>query len=343
MNDHRISANCRVRSLISASALAGIVLGIVGCAQAGDDGTVSLRIAHTQGEQHPYQTCGVSTLETELAASDVGLSIEVFPNAQLGSNEDNLEALQSGELDGAIPGVGSLSIFDSRVGVLELAFAYDSLDDVQRVVDGPIGEEIILPLRESANARMLGPLWPLGTRHVTSNAPVKTPEDLRGMTLRSQDTPSSRATVQALGAQAVPINFTELYLALSQGVVDGQENPLNQIDFGKFQETQDFLSMTGHVQNASALLIAERTYAALTPEQQEALEAAADAAHEAVAACIAELDADLLAVWQENEVIQIVEPDEIDIAAFRAHAREVYNRPEYAEIGGSFFDEVARD
>ena len=328
---------------VIAAFVAGSVAALAACGQDAAGGEITLRIAHTQGEAHPYQACGIEHLQSELDASGTGVSVQAFPNSQLGSNEDNLTAIQGGELDGAIPGVGSLSIFDQRVGVLELAFAYDSLEDVQEVMDSELGQEIFEPLRESANVRVLGPLWPLGTRHVTANVPVTSPQDLEGLELRSQDTPSSRATVEALGASANPINFTELYLALSQGVVDGQENPLNQIDFGKFQEVQEYLSLTGHVQNASALVVSESSYSSLTTDQQDALHEAADGAQEAVAECIADIDEELLDEWRANEVIDVVDTDQIDRTAFREQARQVYSNPEYADIGGDLYDDVASD
>ncbi|UFU06600.1 TRAP transporter substrate-binding protein [Ruania halotolerans] len=328
---------------VLAALVAGSVAALAACGQDAEGGEVTLRIGHTQGDAHPYQACGIEHLQSELEASGTGVSVQAFPNAQLGSNEDNLTAIQGGELDGAIPGVGSLSIFDQRVGVLELAFAYDSLNDVQQVMDSELGQEIFEPLRESANVRVLGPLWPLGTRHVTANVPVTSPQDLQGLKLRSQDTPSSRATVEALGASANPINFTELYLALSQGVVDGQENPLNQIDFGKFQEVQEHLSLTGHVQNASTLVVSESSYSSLTAEQQDALDSAANGAQEAVAACIADIDDELLEEWRVTDVIEIVDAEQIDRAAFREQARQVYSDPQYADIGGDLYDDVASD
>ncbi|MGC0252476.1 DctP family TRAP transporter solute-binding subunit [Pseudactinotalea sp. Z1748] len=333
---------------VAAASLSLAVVAACGATSGGDDEAGeadaeprTIRLAHTQGDSHPHHACGIDVMQEELESADVGLTLEAFPNAQLGSNEDNLTAIQGGELDAALPGVGSLSVFEPRVGVLELAFAYESLDDVQAVVDGEIGTEILEPLRESANVRVLGPLWPLGTRHVTANVPVTSPEDLSGLQMRSQDTPSSRATVEALGASATPINFTELYLALSQGVVDAQENPLNQIAFGAFEEVQDYLSLTGHVQNAHAFVISESTFGDLSDEQREALESAAVTAQEAAGECIADVDAELLADWEERGVIEVVPSEEIDLEAFQAHAREIYSDPSYEEFGGDLYDDVA--
>jgi TRAP-type C4-dicarboxylate transport system substrate-binding protein len=191
--------------------------------------------------------------------------------------------------------------------------------------------------------RVLGPLWKLGSRHVTANEPITSPEDLAGKTMRTQDTPSSLATAQALGATPTPIDFSELYLALSQGVVDAQENPLVQINSINLQEVQDYVSMTGHVVNASILALSESTYQSLTPDQQAVLEAAATAAAEEVRLCIDEKEEEILADWasQDPPPVTIIEQDELDMEAFRENAERVYTEdPNYADLWGELYLEI---
>lgn len=313
---------------------------------AGDGGNpeVALRVAHAQEPDHPYQVCGLEHMQQTLSDNpDANLSIEIFGGAQLGSNEETLESVQAGNLDMTVPGIGSLTVFEPKIGALETAFAFEDFDHLQEVVDGEIGQELLTPLQEQANIRVLGPLWKLGSRHVTSNQPVTSPEDLQGKTLRTQDTPASRATAEALGASATPVDFSELYLALSQGVVDGQENPLVQIDSIDLQEVQDYLSMTGHIVNASILAMAESSYQALTDEQREVLEEAAAAASAEVTRCVNEAEERILAEWAEQSPppITIIEQDEVDMDAFRANAEKVYTEsPEYADMWGDYYTRI---
>ena len=319
-----------------------------GATQGGDaDGSnppVELRVAHAQAPDHPFQVCGLEPMQEELAESpEANLTLEVFGGAQLGSNEETMETVQAGNLEMTLPGLGSLSIFEPKIGALEAAFAFEDFEHVQEVVNGEIGEELIVPLRDTANTRILGPLWLLGSRHVTANEPITSPDDLAGKTIRSQDTPASLATGAALGGTPTPINFSELYLALSQGVVDAQENPLVQIDSADLQEVQDYVSLTGHVVNVTTLLIGEQVYQSLTDEQREVLEEAAANAAERNNECIGEYEEEILATWaaEDPPAMTVIEQDEIDMDAFRANAERVYTEdPQYANLWGDVYERI---
>jgi len=313
-------------------------------ATGGDNPPVTLDIAHAQEPDHPYQVCGLEVMQEYLEGEpDANLTIDIFGGAQLGSNEETMESVQAGTLAGTVPGLGSLTIFDRGIGALETAFAFEDLDHLQEVVDGEIGQGLIEPLREEVNIRVLGPLWKLGSRHVTANEPILHPDDLAGVTMRTQDTPSSLATAEALGATPTPVDFGELYLALSQGVVDAQENPLVQINSINLQEVQDYVMMTGHIINASVLLIGENLYQDLTPEQQDVLNAAADAAAAEVLRCIDEGEEEILAGWaaEDPPPITVIEQDEIDMDAFRENAERVYTEDdEYGPLWGDLYLEI---
>jgi tripartite ATP-independent transporter DctP family solute receptor len=272
---------------------------------------------------------------------EANLSMEIFPSAQLGSNEENLEEIQAGTLDLSVPGLGSLTVFDERVGALETAFSVEDQAQLQELVDGEIGEEIIEPLVESHNVRILGAL---GSRHITANKEVLSPDDLAGVPMRSQQTAASRATTEALGGTPTPVDFSELYLALSQGVVAAQENPIVQIDTINLQEVQDYLMMTGHIVNVSILAMSESSYQSLTDEQQQVLEEAADSAAAEVDQCIEDGEQEILEEWQSQDppAIEIIPEEELDMEAFRQNAREVYTGEgsEYAELWGDLYLEL---
>lgn len=312
----------------------------------GENPPVELRAAHAQTPDHPYQVCGLEHMQRELADHpQANLSLEIFPSGQLGSNEENLEEIQAGSLDLSVPGLGSLTIFDDRIGALETAFSVEDQQELQDLLDGEIGDELIEPLRTTHNVRILGPLWALGSRHITANRPITSPDDLAGSAMRTQQTASSRATAEALGATPTPVDFGELYLALSQGLVQAQENPLVQIDTANLTEVQRYIMMTGHVVNVSILSMSESTYQELTDEQRQVLEAAADHAAAEVNQCIADAEEEILERWRATDAIEVVGEDELDMDAFREHAREVYTGEDsvYAEDWGELYLELTEE
>lgn len=309
----------------------------------GENPEVEFRAAHAQTPEHPYQTCGLEHMQQSFEDNpEANLSMEIFPSAQLGSNEENLEEIQAGTLDMSVPGLGSLTIFDEQVGALETAFSVENQEQLQEQVDGDFGAQIIEPLRESHNVRVLGPLWALGKRNITANKIVHSPEDLQGVAMRSQQTAASRATTEALGGTPTPVDFSELYLALSQGVVAAQENPIVQIDTANLHEVQDYMMQTGHIVNVSIVAMAESSYQDLTEEQQQVLDEAADAAAESVNQCIEDGEKEILQRWESEGAIEVIPQEELDMEAFRQNAKEVYTGEgsEYAELWGDLYVEL---
>lgn len=303
---------------------------------------VTLRAAHVQPPDHPFQVCGYDTMTTYFDENaDANITLEVFGGAQLGSNEESMEQVRAGNLDLTIPGLGSLTIFDRRIGALETAFAFEDFAHVQEIFDGEIGQDLILPLRDDFNTRIVGPLWKLGDRHLTGNEIITSPTQLAGKTIRTQDTPASRATGSALGANPVPINFSELYLALSQGVVDHQENPLVQINAINLNEVQDYVMLTGHIVNVTILIVAESTYQSLTASQQGHLEAAAEKAAARVLECIDAGEQEIVAKWAADGSMTLVPQSDIDMDAFRAVAEDIYlNDPELGPLWGDIYQAI---
>lgn len=131
-----------------------------------------------------------------------------------------------------------------------------------KVINGPIGDEIKNRLLAKRGIRTLGVSY-VGERHLTANKAIRRPKDLKGLKIRIPNIPLRKASFMALGASPTPMAFSELYLALQQKVVDGQENPLAQIVSMKFYEVQKYLMLTGHALNAEILLINEKKFQSL--------------------------------------------------------------------------------
>ena len=192
------------------------------------------------------------------------ISVELYPNAQLGGDRELIESVQLGTVQVAIPATSALAGFDKRFQVFDLPFLFKSKEVAFKALDGELGKtvaELLKPL----GMRNLG-YGENGYRHITnSRGPVHKPEDLKGIKLRTMENPLHLAFFKMLGANPTPMSFGELYTALQQGTVDGQENPVVLVYTSKFYEVQKFYSLTGHVYSAT-MLVANDDFFASMPE-----------------------------------------------------------------------------
>ncbi|MDQ3457800.1 MAG: TRAP transporter substrate-binding protein [Deinococcota bacterium] len=237
--------------------------------------------------------------------SDGRINIEVVVGGALGGERDVAEGIQLGTIDGSVLG-GILQNFDPAMAILEFPFLFRNEDHVRAVMEGEAGELITDRLVESTGIRSLGYLMRT-PRILTTSRPVNTVEDVRGMRIRVPEMEAHLATWRALGANPTPMAFTEVYNALQQGVVDGQENPLGVIYANRFYEVVDYLALTNHLVGFMMIVISEDRYSSLEPDLQEALVRAAQDARVYNDELLADLDSHY---WQEIEQhMTITEPD----------------------------------
>ncbi len=317
------------RSIFCVLAAASVLAAAVGCERREPGGPRVLRFAHVYEPGSPTHKYGAARFAERVAAADVGLEIRVFPSAQLGNEDELLEQLATGQLEMAIAGPSFLAMWHEPIGAFDAAYAFDDVEHLTEVADGPIGEELWEGLRRQQGIRVLG-TWFYGVRHITSNRPIRRPDDLKDFRLRMPGAKVWQASGRALGASPVPISFGEVYLALQQGMADGQENPVPTIQAMGFHEVQRYLNLTGHIQSSTQVLVAELVWEQLSPEQRAALR---DAVRETAAEVRAGIDADeqrILAQWEESGAMEVVA--DVDVDAFRRHARRRF------EQGWSFSD-----
>ncbi len=201
------------------------------------------------------------------------VDIQVFPAGQLGSSRDIIESASSGAIQMADEGAAQFGQFVAPFSILEAPYLYRDVAQMQRVVRSAILEEMSAQLAARRSMRVIGATY-YGKRHVTTGSKaVKSAADMQGLKLRIPEVDTFRAMAEAWGARPTPLNFAELYLALSQGAVDGQENPLPTIQSGKFNEVQKYLVLTGHVITPRLIVMNEAAWAALGPRNQGILKA----------------------------------------------------------------------
>ena len=175
------------------------------------------------------------------------IEVQSFPNGQLGSGRDMTEAVASGALTFTTDGAAALGQFLPQLSVIEAPYLWRDAAHMAKVGGSPIFEGLNKDLVAKRGMRMLAVTY-YGKRHLTSGSKqIRTVGDMAGFKLRVPPVDTFRAMAEAWGARATPVNFNELYLALSQGAVDGQENPLPTIQSAKLNEVQKFLVLTGHI------------------------------------------------------------------------------------------------
>ena len=302
--------------------LATLLTGsLVGCNDLPADGSRRLRLGHVYEVNSPTHVFGAGPLDGRLREAGVRLSLTVFPAAQLGSESELLEQLVAGEIDLAIAGPSFLAMWHPPLGVFDAAYAFADQEQMLLVADGPLMRSHWEALRERFGVRVLG-TWAYGARHITGNRPIRHPRDLRGFRLRMPAASVWQASGRALGASPMPIAFAEVYMALQQGIADGQENPVPVIHAKGFHEVQQYLSLTGHIQSSVQVLINERVWQSLAEGQRAALGETIEELGAEVLAGVRTQEKQLLDRWRRDGTMRVVE--DVDVSAFETQARQFF-------------------
>jgi tripartite ATP-independent transporter DctP family solute receptor len=237
-----------------------------------------IRIAGNFATEHSSSVAVEKVFRTELARLTNGqLGVDIFPAMQLGGAKENVDAVRSGALFMTWVGVGYFSRIIPELEAISIPFQFTGREQAFKVVDGPVGQLIDQKYGEKGFIS-LG--WmEIGPRHLTnSKKPVKTIEDLKGMKVRIQPLEPHLAMFRALGANAIAMDVKELYSAMQQGVVDGQENPYAIIHANRYSEVQKFVTGTGHAFDFIAIVANRKQFEAMKPEMQKAIRGAMTAA-----------------------------------------------------------------
>jgi len=217
---------------------------------------ITVRVAHTIAPDSHYQK-GLEHLGKLLdEASNGRISLEISHSSQLGSERDAIEGVSMGTLEMTLVSSAPLANFTNAFLVFDLPFIIQDRQKAYEWMDGPEGKKI---LDSVLSKGMVGlGIWENGFRMLTnSKKAVAKPEDLKGLKIRLMENPIHVGTFKTLGAYPVPMPFGELFTALQQGTVDGQENPLIIISTSKFAEVQKYLSLTGHFYAPAILLVSK--------------------------------------------------------------------------------------
>jgi tripartite ATP-independent transporter DctP family solute receptor len=286
---------------------------------------VNIKFGHGAVESNSRHEAALKFKSLVEEKSDGQITVEVFPNEVLGSEPQMVQSVEFGDLQ--MVAASTFAQYNPKVEVFALPFLFETKEKAWSTLDGELGQEVYGSLLDN-NLRILAH-FENGFRHVTNNKrPIETPEDLKGLKIRTPEMPILMGTFKTLGANPTPMAFGELYMALQQGTVDGQENPITNIYASKFYEVQDYISLTGHSYLASTIAISDKFWKTLTPEQQEIVQSSITEA--------AQWHRDTIDSNEEQQLAELekagMKVNRPNTAAFREAAKDVYK--EYENVFG---------
>ena len=277
---------------------------------------MTLKLGHPANEDNIWHKASMKFAEEVEALTEGRIAVEVYPNETLGKEMDVINGMQLGTADMTITGE-SLQNYAPMAALLAIPYGYETLEDMDAVAGGELGEKIEQQIIEKVGIRPIA-YFARGPRNLTSNRPITSPEELDGLKMRVPNVPLFLNVWKALGANPTPMAFSEVFTSLQNGTIDAQENPLALIKSANFNEVQDYVNLTQHVRSWIYLTLSDMAWQQMSEEDQAAvMEAAAraqDWEREQFLADEQELQAELEGLGMEFV--------EVDSAAFAAAAKE---------------------
>jgi len=324
------------RDLALRLTLTVVMVGTISCSVGESSGPLTLSFGHVGAPGSLYAVTAEELARRVEVEMGERMRLQVFGSSQLGGDEVMLQKLRLGTLDMALPS----TVMSSNVavfGLFELPYLVRDREHM-RQIEAAVFWDRLAPQAQQRGFEILA-VWENGFRHVTSNVrPVRTPDDLRGIKLRTPRGLWRVKMFQAYGANPSPMPMAEVFVALQTGVMDGQENPLTQIHSQQFQEVQTYLSLTGHVYTPAYVTFGAARWSALPADIRQDLTRLARDMQTFVHQTAASLDAELLSTLR-SDGMQI---NDVDRQAFSAASRPIYE--EFAaevEHGGELLDAVS--
>ena len=318
--------------LISLAMISLTVLLAAGCSTGkkgpDKDGVYKIKFGSTGNAQHQYTVYGQYFKEKVEELTKGKVQVEIYPNNALGNEREMAESVLLGTIEMCcVTSDGTLPSWVPETQILSIPYLFSNKKEAYYVLDHTL-QDYLEPKFEAKGAKHLA-FAELGFRHFTNNIrPIKKAEDMNGLKIRVQEAPVWFALLHDLNATATPVPFAELYTALQQGMVDGQENPIASIASSKFYEVQKYMSLDGHTYAAGSAIINKKFYDSLPPEYQKAVDEAALYARDAQRNDINGKEAKMLADMKEAGL----KVDEVDVESFKKATENLYKEPAVAKL-----------
>lgn len=282
---------------------------------------IQMRLGHYIDEKHPLHL-GAKQLAAKVEERTKGrVKITIYPNNTLGSPPEVVEQVKLGTLDMALNTQGQYEYHVKACAAAQIPFVFDDYEHAHRTLDGP-AMQWLAPQFEKAGLIHLAN-WEWGFRNVTNNKkPIMKPEDVKGLKIRVPPEFHLQTLFESLGAVVTKIAWPELYMALAQNVVDGQENPLSAIWYQKFYEVQKHVALTRHAYACAMPVMSTKSWAKLNAEQKQIFKEEAKRAGDWVRKTLNDEETDLIGKF-EKAGLKVTRPD---IKAFRAAMGPAYKK-----------------
>jgi len=285
----------------------------------------TMRLGHCCAPTHNIGVTAEKFAELVSSYTDGAINVAVSPQGQLGGEREMLDSVRAGIVPFTVVSTGPTPGLVPISGVLNLPYLFTDYAHADRVLDGEVGQEI-LDAFNGVGIKALA-YSEVGFRHLTTRRPVNEPADLQGLKIRTMENSIHMEAFRTLGAAAVPMSFGELYIALEQGTIDGQENPLTSVLTAKFYEVQGYLGLTAHFYQPTFILMNGAAYNRLSDAHKEAVTKAAIEAGQYTREFARADEAATLEKIRETGMTVV----EVDHEAFRQASIETYGR---VNIGG---------
>jgi tripartite ATP-independent transporter DctP family solute receptor len=265
------------------------------------------------------------------------IKLQIFPDGQMGNDMSAMESLKMGTMDMTVTSTAPISNTIKTFLVFDLPFLFTSSKIADTVLDGPAGDDILATLKGTGLIGLC--YWENGFRNITnSKHPINTPDDLKGLKIRTMQNPVHLDAFKKWGANPVPMPFNEVFSALEQKVIDGQENPNTLIYDSSFYEAQKYLSISRHVYTPFVLMIGQKSFDKLSAADQKLVQKIALESRAYERQVARELDDKYLGLMKEKGII-VNEVSGADLEKFKASSQEIYAK--FAnDIGKERLDKV---
>ena len=282
-----------IRALKAIPIVAFVLILVAGVAQARE------LTFGTQFNEASNSYQGLKTFASELEKLSGGkMKVKIFASSTLGDFKAMIAQVQEGELDMVTTGYADMSHIIPELLLAGAPYAVDDFNHMQEIAFGPWGQKMAKQMAK--NGLEFLDVWYQGTRHTTSNKPIRSMKDMKGLRLRTPNAPFLIAYAKNIGATPAPVAFAEVYLALQTNQVDAQENPLPTIEAMKFYEVQSHVAMTGHFIASTAIQIGTKTWKKLSDQEKSWVKAAVRLGGDTSDALTFKGESSLIATFQER-------------------------------------------
>jgi len=300
-----------------------------------------LKFNHVLSPLDPYHEGFLKWAKAVEERTKGGLKIEVYHSAQLGVEEDILEQIRQGANVGQNTDAARMAMYLPEIGVMNCPYFVDSVDEVAKLKKMPTVHNWLKTLEEKYGFKVISFTWVQGFRHFMTNKPIRKPEDLKGLRIRTPGTPVWQESIRALGATPVALAFGDVYPALQQKAIDGVELVYNNIPGMRLYEVLKYVNETRHILLINFEVVSAKWFRSLPPTYQKILEEECDKAGLETTKVVFQKEEDVKRLIQEKGMI-VVPMKDIDLDAFKKAGEKAYEVLKVKEVKERIWKELRK-